>query len=596
MSFSAFPPIVAYGLLVAVALAIWLLYLIRGVRPHAAVPSLLLWQRVLARRRLPAARWRWLRSLLIALAIGLALALAVLRPEWAAVGAQHQRIVLVVDNASSMGARAGAALTRWQRAIADARSVVQAAPAGSEFLVLDTTGRAPRGGFVSAARALEQLEGLIVSPEPEGRVPPLPPAASMTRTYLFTDGVGIGPVPREMVVRSAFDVAANAGITAFEGRPVPGAPTRYEVFLRIETAGTVPLPVTLELTGTGGFRIERQLQVGADPVNLVLDVSAYAHGPLRAHVRAPGDALDLDDTAYWMVPPHGVRHVLVVTPGNEPLVDALRSLPDVDVTVHAQGDVAALPSADAYVFDRYAPADPPPAGALLFHPPRAAWIAARWNAASAVHVESWDDSHPLTAGVTWPELRLPQAVLAEAGAAPALVSARGERPAQRGGLVLAGRSRARWVAVGIDLADSNFPLLPGLSIFLGNVLDWLADRPAVIGAGLGRIEVPVTQAQVRAVSGGVIAATAAPQATLFTAARPGMFVAANAREQTIVVANVTDPRTVRINDSRLAAEQANVTRPAVAPWSLPEPWMALLAVALVLLALEWPAYLRRATE
>jgi hypothetical protein len=342
------------------------------------------------------------------------------------------------------------------------------------------------------------------------------------------------------------------------------------------------------------LRIERQVQIAQQPVNILLDVTGYEQGPLRATVHAADDALELDDTAYWVVPPHRPRRVLLVTRGNEALADALRALPGVALSVAQPTHSARLPPFDSYVFDRYTPPQPPPAGALLFQPSATAWLPARWHEETAPVITAWDDAHPLTAGVAWSELRLGRARLADRDAGSALVAAAGTR--RDGGLVLAGRAQARWLAVGIGLADSNFPLQPGLPVFLGNALDWLAERPAVTSAGLGRIEVPMAQAQVRDVRAGAVAATATPKGILFEARRPGIFVAGGPREQRVVVANATDPRTVRINATRLAAAPVHAGRSEQPTWSWFAPWRALLAFAFVVLALEWPAFCRRITE
>jgi hypothetical protein len=200
----------------------------------------------------------------------------------------------------------------------------------------------------------------------------------------------------------------------------------------------------------------------------------------------------------------------------------------------------------------------------------------------------------LTAGVTWPELRLGKAWLATSDAASALVTAGGA--SGNGALMLAGRARQRWVATGIDLSDSNFTLQPGFPVFLGNALEWLAERPPIASRGLGRIEVPIANAQVHAAGVGAVTATATAAGTLFQAVQPGIFVVANPSEQRIVVANAIDPRTTRINDTRLSHGGKESERSAPVRRSRPEPWIVLLVLGFMLLALEWPAFAARLTE
>jgi hypothetical protein len=597
LSFLAFSPLIAYTLLAGVAALIWLLYLIKPRMPRVEMASTLLWRRVLGEARARKDSWRWLLSLLLALAIGLSLTFALTRPELRALGASHQRIVVILDNSASMAARTRDGATRWQHAVESARRVIQRAGAGSEALVLDTAGRAPLTGFVPVGQALEQLRRVPLSSEVGGRVPPLPVGATITDVHLFTDGVGIDTVPRGTVVHSVFEAADNVAITGFEARPVPGDPKRYEAFLQIVNAAPMPKQVALEVVGAGGFRLERQLQVaGASTVNQMLDVSRFEQGMLRAQVHSEGDAFDLDDTAYSVVSPHRDRRVLLVTNGNEFLEDSLRALPGVALTVRRLSELAALPVFDAYVFDRYAPREAPAAGALLFRPPGVAWIDAKWRPVNQSEVASWDQSDALTAGVAWRDLRLESAQLTDAESPAAVVTAKTAGGAgAMGALVIAGHARARWVAVGFALQDSNFPLQAGFPVFLGTALNWLTEGARIAVEGLGRIEVPIANAQVHDGADRRVAATATARGTLFEAPRPGVYVVSNGPQRLIVVANAIDPRVTQINYSRIGPDGANFKSTDRWHASWPEPWIWLLGLAFVLLTAEWATFSRRIT-
>ncbi len=597
MRFLAFSPLTAYALLAGVAASIWLLYLIKPRMPRVEMASTLLWRRVLSKARARDYWWRWLLSLLLALAIGLSLTSALTRPELRAAGASHQRIVVILDNSASMAARTRDGSTRWKHALEDARRTIQRAGTGAEALVLDSAGRAPLTGFVPAAQAVEQLSSVPLSPEAGGRVPPLPAGATVTGVHLFTDGVGIDAVPRGTVVHSVFEAADNVAITAFEARSVPGDPTHYDAFLQIVNAAPRPKQVRLEVLGADGFRLERQLEVaGATTVGQLLDVSQFEQGVLRAQVRSESDAFDLDDTAYCVVSPHRNRRVLLVTGGNAFLEDSLRALPGILLTVRSPSEIAALPAFDAYVFDRYAPRDAPAAGALLFRPPAADWVDAKWRPVSQSEVANWDQSHALTAGVTWRDLRLESAQLADAVSAVAVVTAKTVGGGSAGGaLVVAGRAHARWAAVGFALQDSNFPLQPGFPVFLGTALGWLTEGAKTVSENIGRIEVPIANAQIRDGGEHRVAATATARGTLFEAPKPGVYVASDGHQRLIVVANAIDPRIAQINYSRIGPDGARLkaTGGARPPW--PEPWIWLLALAFTLLAVEWATFSRRIT-
>lgn len=596
MRFLAFSPLAAYALLAGVGALIWLLYLIKPRMPRVKVASTLVWRRVLGQTLARDDRWRWLLSLLLALATGLSLAFALTRPEVRALGASHQRIVLVLDNSASMAARTRDGSTRWRHALEGARRIIERAGAGSEVLVRDTAGRAPVTGFLPLGQALEQLRRVPLSSEAGGRVPPLPVGTAISSAHLFTDGVGVDAVPRGVAVHSVFEAADNVAISGFEARSVPGDPTHYEAFLQIVNAAPTQTQVTLEVEGAGGFRLERKLQVaGAITVNQMVDVSRFEQGLLRAQVYSEGDAFDLDDTAYCVVAPHRSRRVLLVTSGNAFLEDSLRALPGVVLTVRNPAELAALPTFDAYVFDRYAPREAPATGALLFRPPGAAWVDAKWRTVSQSMITGWDESHPLTAGVAWRDLRLESAQLGDPERSAAVVTAKMAGGNATGALVVAGRARARWVAVGFALQDSNFPLQPGFPVFLGTALSWLTETAGVASENLGRIEVPIANAQVRDNRDRLVAATATASGTLFEAPRPGVYIVSSAQQRLIVVANAIDPRIAQINHSRIGPDTVNLQPAGRARRSWPEPWIWLLAIAFVLLTVEWATFSRRIT-
>ena len=597
MSFLAFSPLMAYGLLAGVAAVIGLLYLIKPRLPRVEVASTLLWRRALDEARARRHRWRRLLSALLMMAIGWSLTLALSRPELQSLGASHQRIVVILDNSASMSARTRDGSTRWQHALEGARGVIEAAGAGAEVLVMDTGGRTLNAGFHPRGQALQQLARIPLSPEATGRVPPLPVGAKITRADLFTDGVGLDSVPRGVRVHSVFEPADNVAITGFEARPVPGDPTRYEALVQIVNTAPSAKQITLEVVGANGFRLVRQLQAAAaTTLNQILDVTHFEHGVLRAEVHSEADAFDLDNVAYCVVSPHRVRRVLLVTSGDGFLEDALRALPGVALSVRTPSGLGALPPFDAYVFDRYAPREAAPAGALLFRPPSAPWLDAKWRTARYPAVTSWDESHPLSSGVRWRDLRLESAQLADPNTSTPLVTAKTAGEGGPGGaLLVAGRAVARWVAVGFSVQDSNFTLQPDFPVFLGTALSWLTAGATTTSESIGRIEAPIADAQIRDGSDHPLAATATANGTLFEAPKPGVYVASNGRERLIIVANAIDPRLAQINERHLRPDAADAQFSAAAHPSWPEPWVWLLAVAFVLVGIEWTTFTGRVT-
>ena len=486
MTFLAFSPFAAYALLGGVALVIVLLHLLKPRPARTVVASTVLWANLLKRYTPRAARWRRLLSLLLALGIGLSLALALTRPQVAVLGLASQRTILVLDNSPSMAARTRDGRSRWLHAQERARQVLEAT--SGEVMLLDTMGTAPVSGYVAPAQALAVLERLAVGAHGVARLPPLQPDRNV-QMHLFTDGVALADIPAGAVVHSVFEAADNVAITGLQARAFPTDPTRYEAFVQVYNASPGPKRVGLTLRGSGQFSIKQQLEMAAgELIDASFDVSAFEGGILAAAAAAPGDALPVDDIAFARVPAHRPRNVLLVTDGNPRLEDSLRALPGVHVRTVAPAAYSRAAPADVYVFDRFAPATPPPAGALLFRPPAVPWLPAPSREIANPQVTGWDRAHAIAAGQSWQDLRVKRARLASVPAAQAVVTT------PQGALIAARHDAAEqhagpWILVGFAPQDSNLPLQPGFPVFLGTALDWLTEPAPALLRALGSIEV-----------------------------------------------------------------------------------------------------------
>jgi hypothetical protein len=582
--------------LAGVAVAIWLLHLLKPRAQRRVVASALLWRRVLGMRPRQPQRWRWWLSLVLALGIGLSLALALVRPDALAPGAGRKPLVVVLDNSPSMAARTRDGRTRWQHAAAAARNLLETS---REAMLLDTMGFARASGFVARERALAELERLPVA---SYGIPRLPPAALArdSALHLFTDGVGFAALPSDVSVHSVFEPADNVALTAFEARALLQDPTRYQAFAQVHNASPGSKRVRLLIRGGETFALTQDLELAAgELVDLTFDVSAFEGGVLGAAVAAQDDAFALDDLAYAVVAPHTARRVLLITAGNPRLADSLRALPATRLTVVPPARYAGAGSDDpgsgskdhgagrydAYVFDRFAPPQTP-GSTLLF-------AAASGRASNAV-VDGWDADHPLTAGIAWSELRVRRAAPDPAAAYVDLVWT--GSPAPRALIAVSENAAARTVRVGFALDDSNFALQAGFPVFLGKALAWLTQRTPVLIRAPGQVQVPLRDAHVVDGAGRPLPVVHSAAGTVFEAPRPDVYTASGSAGSVQVAVNVLDPRYAQINRSVLAAG-AGAPLPAASAvhrW-LARSWMLLLLLAVVLLLVEWAAFTRRVT-
>ena len=133
--------------------------------------------------------------MLLALGIGLSLALALTRPQIAALGLAGKR---TVAGARQLAVDGGAHARRTQPLAA--RTGARAPRAGGELgevMLLDTMGTAPVSGFVAPAQALAVLERLAVGAHGDGAAAPADRGSRSVELHLFSDGVALADVPPE---------------------------------------------------------------------------------------------------------------------------------------------------------------------------------------------------------------------------------------------------------------------------------------------------------------------------------------------------------------------------------------------------------------
>lgn len=572
----------AFSLLAAIAVTIVLLHLLKPRAQRLVVASTLLWASLLRHRKQRDRRWRWWLSLALSLAIGASLGLALI--SWDGfVGSGGARLAIVIDDSSSMGARTRDGRTRFAHALDEARKLIEAGPA--RVLVMDTMGAAPLSGFVARPEALAILQALRVV---DGGVAQLPGALDdKVPLHVVTDGVAALAVPERAVVHSVFEPAQNVAVTALDVRALPTDPTRFEAFVQVFNASPGPVHTRVTLRAARGFALSQELDLQAgELVDATFDVSSVESGVLAAAALTRDDALALDDVAYALVPDHRVRQLVLVTRGDLRLEDCLRALPGWRVRTIAPAQYRDDLVADAFVFDGFAPARAPTAGALLFHAPAVQWLPGPVREAGLTGISDWAHGHPLTDGVDWADLRIRRVALRTAD--QALVSA------QSGAIVSTGQARAPWVSVGFTVHESNFALQPGFPVFVGNALSWLVDGEPAAVRGIGTVHLPLADAVVTDGSGHRVTARATPGGTVFEAARPDVYTAQAGARHLQIVASLQDPRVADINHSRLG-ERAVQPVPKLSSASTGEAWVVMLLVAVALLLFEWFAYTRRVT-
>lgn len=601
MTFLTMVPWLAWALLGLTAAAIIVIFFLRIQHRQVLVSSSLIWERVLEKRK----KRSWLEilrrvlSLLIALAIGLSLAMVLTGAERGSEGGEARNVRIVVDNSVSMATLRADGRTRLAAAVDLAQELLGRGSAADSFTLADRTGRVVVAATRNRNAVGEALAELAPTAEPRA----LPRPERGVETWLITDGVGLGGAPDGVRVLSVFEPATNVAVSAFEIRATPLDPFRYEAFLEVGNFSPGPTSVQVELRDDRGAQFRRTVQL--DPGGLyrnTFDLEPLQGGALVVRAVTDGDALALDDAAWAWLPQTRAMRILRVAERASSLDELLAAEPHVELTpmtpaeyqeweaARASADDGAATGGDALVADGlvfvgWAPQEAPPVPALLIAPPPAPWLPAIGGRVEEPAPPDTFDADPLLEFVDLHDLRMDSAVRIDPGDSRVL-AATGELP-----LVLAGGDRQPWIVTAFSLEGSDFAQSLSFPIFVSNLVEWIRNEPDMIRVQPGRVSLPLRGARVSDASGNALATRDLGDRVLFRPPAPGLYFARTLHRR-IPVAVVAGSRTASaVNVSSLTDGGADLD-------DLPAHrvlWPTLLLLAAGLLVIECLTYHRRIT-
>jgi len=595
----AVSPLLVGGAVAAALVAVALLYLLHPPARQFHVSSNLIWQRVLEAYRRVSDRWRWWLSLLIASIVCVSIVLAVIRPGTEG-SAGSGKAIVVIDNAPTMATRTISGAKRFDLAKDRAIALIEDFSPVTQVMVVDTQRRLATPAFESRAEAIETVMALQLGQSFLPIVPSAIASVPAEGRYVVTDGVLLGAAPRGFVTVSVFEPADNLGITAFDFGNVPGDPARREAFVEVFNASAAPRTTEIVISGLGEQRIAREISIDANSVaGQTFDLSAFTGGPIRAALTETGDGYADDDVAYGYLSSRRVIHVTLVTgSGLGYLTKSLSAQPRVRLNVisprrYMDQKTAGTENPDVVVFDRFVPEQPPSVPALLIGAGAVDWLPPEAGVASFPEVSEGDGRHPILRNISLRDLYIEKGNYL--GLPPDQLTTVLLRANDGKVLAVAHDGTRRWVLMGFDVANSNFGLLAGFPLFLGNSINWLADEPEIIRAQPGIVTVPFDQARVFAMDGSGLPVVTADGRSFFDATQPGLYTAIGTDRPLRITVNLLDRRISNVNQTAVtsAAETPGATG---ASHELPLGLSALLLIlAAALLCIEWFAYHRRIT-
>ena len=566
------------------------LYFLKLRHRRMVVASSLLWSRVLDERQAQSL-WHKLRriiSIAVAVLIGLLIAMALGRPEIHGLTGGGERTLLVLDASPTMLARTSDGRTRWQHAVTAALRTVNSSAPSSEFRVADTTGRVDAAPTSDRRQIRESIEKM----KPMAGMPRFPEPDSETAHVRFiTDGVIPLTVPKGTIRESVYEQADNVGITAFEIRSSPSSTLGYEAYVEVHNYGNSPREARLLIAGAGGQRIERTLNLKAGgEFGESFNLSKFEGGGVRATIQANSDALALDDVAFGYLPVARQTKTLLVTKGSPYLETLLKLDSLVDLTTIKPEQYQPDPSFDAYVFDAFAPLNPPARPSLLIgEVATVSWLPRPAGTVQKPKFGSWMENHPVMRYVSLHDVVLQRAIRLDASNLTVLAESEDQAP-----LILASdmTGMPRWILLSFALGNTDFPIHSGFPIFIDNALAWLSREPLALRRQPGAVTVPIEAAEIRSLNGAIVESHPREDGTIFHADEPGLYIATHENVRQYIAVNLGNSQYSNVNGG---VSRKDLPETSTAGWLQKEIWFYMIAIAAALLTLEWITYHRGVT-
>ncbi|MEM1441843.1 MAG: hypothetical protein AAGF67_05845, partial [Verrucomicrobiota bacterium] len=312
------------------------------------------------------------------------------------------------------------------------------------------------------------------------------------------EGSGIGlPLDPEIAIRErvlSLESATNAGITAFQIRPVPLEYSRYEVYVQLSLNESAAEAITARLEVSVGGIPNQHREVDLEPgerLGLTFRLSGVGDQLLRLRLKAEGDAFPLDDIVSIPLPDAQPVLAAWIRPdgGEDPYTRfALTSIQETGRFELLKGSPAAWPLSepvDAVIFDGWLPEDwPEDIPVIVMNPPGSSGPVLARKLSDPIPYDSvrvGNESHPVLFRVASSRVAITQtSVFQSAGSLEPLWLA-GQDPILAAGEVKGQRLVIMGFSPGIS---ERLPLTASFPLLMGNALLWCVDRDDMGSVGV----------------------------------------------------------------------------------------------------------------
>lgn len=484
------------------------LYILKLRRRPVAVPFERLWERILRDKEATSlfSRLKRLLSLLLQLAILAALVLALGDPRTAVEIVKGRTLVVLVDTSASMKARDGdAGKTRLEAAKDEVKKLVRGLGSSDRMLIASmdavvtplTPLTGETGMLDDAATKLEAVDCRADFARALRYAQDTLRGTREPEIVLVSDGGldkphdALGDVRLGGTKFSYIPVGKgkrNVAITQFSVRRYPLDKARYEVMIEVQNLGDRDEDIELSLYGDEVLVDLTKLHVKAgDHLPRFYPSLGGASRTLEARLAlaaAPGvngkeehDDLPADDRAYAVLPERRRTKVLAVTIGNTYLDAALLLDEYLDVTTIApdklESTLASGTKYDVAIYDGVSPALKPGLPALYLDTREGGPV--KVDSKKPLVEPSFDTlerKHPILRWTALDNVGIGAGVKLIPNEGDKIVGASSEGPL----LVAGSRQGTKFVALGFDVRQSDFPLRIAWPVFLLNTINWFVEE------------------------------------------------------------------------------------------------------------------------
>lgn len=488
----------------ALAIPIFLLYMLRLRRTDMPISSTFLWQQLI-RDREANAPWQRLRPnllMLLQLLILAALVLALARPFAEVDTLTTGRIVLLLDASASMTATdMGGGGTRFKAAQDIALDTVNTLGADDTMTVIQVSD-VPEV-LAAATRDRSVLRRAIRDASPSSVSADWQSALTLAaaggrgvdnlRVVVLSDGglpSNLPEIPGKVIYEKVGREDDNFALTALSVRALPDNPP--ELFAQISNYGSSDIEVIFaldlddELFNALRYIVPAQSSVDVNMDNLPTNftrVKASISRPTGSNVP---DYVDSDNVGYAVFSPGGTGKALLVTTGNRFLEQVYSLLAGIELTTVTPEQGLPVGDYDLTILDGWLPTGDLPKGDLLIvNPPESSRLFDVTGESNVTSIDEasgglTDSDNPITRYVDFRTINIRKfRTIERADWANVLIQTTEGAP-----LLLAGDFGGQQVAVlTFALQESDLPLQLAWPILVANLTEWYRPQRAVSNVG-----------------------------------------------------------------------------------------------------------------